>query len=124
MVDKIIPMNAEEQARYDCDAEKYPWLKTVTMTDGEMLSRLYRCYTEKFNPYLFFSSWRDHYLWVFIAKVKHFFETGENVVYDDDYLDGQADYLFIQIMEADGADSDTIEDVLCNRKNYTFKNKK
>ena len=104
-------MNEQEQALYDRDAIRYPWLKSITMTDDEMRIRLDQ----------YFDLWNLHYTWVYMAKIKYFLETGEYVLYDMGYLDGQADYIISQIMEADGADKDTIFDVLCRKKKYTFK---
>ena len=38
---KIIrDMNAEEQAFYDSDAKRHPWLKSITMTDDELRTLL------------------------------------------------------------------------------------
>lgn len=31
-------MTAEEQAYYDEDSKKFPWLKTITMSDDEFLA--------------------------------------------------------------------------------------
>lgn len=114
-------MNEQEQALYDRDAIRYPWLKSITMTDDEMRIRLDQYFYEGYTEKIFLDLWNLHYTWVYMAKIKYFLETGEYVLYDMGYLDGQADYIISQIMEADGADKDTIFDVLCRKKKYTFK---
>ena len=116
-------MNAEEQAFYDSDAKRHPWLKSITMTDDELRTLLDKYLPDGYSPFLFNPLWNRHYSWVFMAKIKYFLETGEFVLYDEAYLDGQADWILTQIMAGDGADGATIDDVLCGRKKYTFKNK-
>lgn len=115
-------MTVEEQALYDADAEKHPWLKNITMTDDEMCERIdhykYEGYTKE---RLFSHMFNHHYSWVYMAKFKHFLTTGEWVEYDSDYIDAQTEYVVMDIMIADEASEETIKAVMNGKKKYQFR---
>ena len=59
-------MTAEEQAYYDEDSKKFPWLKTITMSDDEFLACYERdlgkgiCHQKEENHWI--SSTRDFFM--------------------------------------------------------------
>lgn len=113
-------MTAQEQAFYDEDSKKFPWLKTITMSDDEFFACLERDRGKGITALLFHDFWNKHYSWVFLAVIKHFYETGEFVHYDWDYTDTQTEGLIQDIMKAWGADSQTENDVLDCKAKFDF----
>ena len=91
-------MTAEEQAYYDEDSKKFPWLKTITMSDDEFLACYERDLGKGMAAICFHSLWNKHYSWVCLAILKHFYETGEFVHYDWDYTDGQMEGIIQEIV--------------------------
>ena len=94
-------MTSEEQAYYDEESKKFPWLKGMAAI-------------------CFHSLWNKHYSWVCLAILKHFYETGEFVHYDWDYTDGQMEGTIQEIMKAWGADLQTENDVLDCKAKFDF----
>ena len=86
-------MTAEERSFYEEDGKKFPWLMTVHMSDDEFLACIERDRGKGFSALLFNDLWNKHYSWVFLAVLKHFYETGEFVHYDWDYTDSQTETL-------------------------------
>lgn len=121
MIDRV--MTKEEQAFFDADAQKHPWLKEATMTDSELRARLDGYFYDGYTDKLFTPAWNLHYDKVFAAKLKYFLSTGKYVFYDTDYIDGQTDWVVSQIMKREGADEDTITEVLNGNAAYKFKSK-
>ena len=113
-------MTAEEQAYYDEDSKKFPWLKTITMSDDEFLACYERDLGKGMAAICFHSLWNKHYSWVCLAILKHFYETGEFVHYDWDYTDGQMEGIIQEIMQAWGADLQTENDVLDCKAKFDF----
>jgi hypothetical protein len=113
-------MTAEEQALYDEDSNKFPWLKTITMSDDEFFACIERDKGKGIAALLFHHLWNRHYSWVFLAILKHFYETGEFIHYDWNYMDSQTEYLIQEIMLAWGADWQTIDDVLDGKAKFDF----
>ena len=72
-------MTADEQWFYDQDCKKFPWLKTVTMSDDEFVANIERDRGKGRAALWFDDLWNRHYSWVFLAVIKHFYETGEFV---------------------------------------------
>ena len=93
-------MTSEEQAYYDEESKKFPWLKTVTMSDDEFFACFERDLGKGMAAICFHSLWNKHYSWVCLAILKHFYETGEFVHYDWDYTDGQMEGTIQEIMKA------------------------
>ena len=81
-------MTAEEQAYYDEDSKKFPWLKTITMSDDEFLACYERDLGKGMAAICFHSLWNKHYSWVCLAILKHFYETGEFVHYSSSIMIG------------------------------------
>lgn len=113
-------MTADEQWFYDQDSKKFPWLKTVTMSDDEFVANIERDRGKGRAALWFDDLWNRHYSWVFLAVIKHFYETGEFVHYDWDYIDTQSECLIQEIMEAWGADDKTSDDVLDCKAKFDF----
>ena len=113
-------MTAEERSFYEEDGKKFPWLMTVHMSDDEFLACIERDRGKGFSALLFNDLWNKHYSWVFLAVLKHFYETGEFVHYDWDYTDSQTEFIILNIMEAWGADDDTINGVLDCKSKFDF----
>ena len=113
-------MTAEEQAYYDEDSKKFPWLKTITMSDDEFLACYERDLGKGMAAICFHSLWNKHYSWVCLAILKHFYETGEFVHYDWDYTDGQMEGIIQEIMQAWGADLQTENAVLDCKEKFDF----
>ena len=113
-------MTAQEQAFYDEDSKKFPWLKTITMSDDEFFACFERDKGKGITALLFHHLWNKHYSWVYLAVLKHFYETGEFVHYDWDYTDSQTEYLIQDIMEAWGADLQTEKNVLSCKSKFDF----
>ena len=68
----------------------------------------------------FHDLWNRHYSWVVLAKFKHFYETGELVHYDWDYVDIQTEATIQDILIAWGADRQTENDVLDGKAKFDF----
>ena len=113
-------MTAQERSFYEEDGKKFPWLMTIHMTDDEFLSCIERDRGKGMSALLFNHLWNKHYSWVFLAVLKHFYETGEFVHYDWDYTDSQTEFIIMNIMEAWGADDDTINGVLDCKSKFDF----
>ena len=113
-------MTAEEQAYYDEDSKKFPWLKTVTMSDDEFFACFERDLGKGSAALWFNHLWNKHYSWVFLAVLKHFYETGEFVHFDWDYTDSQTEGVLWDIMIAWGADLQTGGDVLSRKIRFDF----
>ena len=113
-------MTAEEQAYYDEDSKKFPWLKTITMSDDEFFACFERDLGKGSAALWFNHLWNKHYSWVFLAILKHFYETGEFVHFDWDYTDSQAEGVLWDIMIAWGADLQTGGDVLSRKIKFDF----
>ena len=113
-------MTAEEQAYYDEDSKKFPWLKTITMSDDEFFACFERDLGKGAAALWFNHLWNKHYSWVFLAILKHFYETGEFVHFDWDYTDSQSEGVLWDIMIAWGADLQTGGDVLSCRAKFDF----
>ena len=113
-------MTAEEQAYYDEESKKFPWLKNVTMSDDEFFVFLERDLGRGSAALMFNHLWNKHYSWVFLAILKHFYETGEYVHFDWDYTDGQSEYIILEIMKSWGADQQTMDDVLDCKAKFDF----
>lgn len=116
----FFPMSPSDKELYDNDSKSFPWLASIKMSDDEFLQCIERDLGKGTSALLFFHSWRKHYGWVFVAILKHFYETGEFVNYDYDYIDGQADYQVRCIMIAWGADADECNLVLDGKKRFDF----
>ena len=113
-------MTALERLLYEEDSKKFPWLKTINMSDDDLISNVDRdCGIGKAALW-FDHQWNKHYSWVFLAILKHFYETGEFVNYDWDYIDSQSECLIQDIMEAWGADTKTSNDVLDGKTKFDF----
>ena len=113
-------MTAEEQAYYDEESKKFPWLKTVTMSDDEFFACFERDLGKGSAALWFNHLWNKHYSWVFLAILKHFYETGEFVHFDWDYTDSQTEGVLWDIMTAWGADLQTGGDVLSRKIKFDF----
>ena len=113
-------MTAQERAFYEEDSKKFPWLKTIKMSDDEFLACFERDLGKGMAAIYFEHLWNRHYSWVVLAILKHFYETGEFVHYDWDYTDGQMESTIQQIMMAWGADRQTENDVLDCRSKFNF----
>ena len=113
-------MTAEEQAYYDEESKKFPWLKTVTMSDDEFFACFERDLGKGSAALWFNHLWNKHYSWVFLAILKHFYETGEFVHFDWDYTDSQTEGVLWDIMIAWGADLQTGSDVLSRKIKFDF----
>ena len=113
-------MNEHERELYEKEEERHPWMKTVTMTDDE--------FREAFDRDLGLGAtflhtirlYNDHWSWVWLCYMKHFYETGEFHSFDNGYFDGQNDWDLIRIMRAHGADNDTLNGVLCQKFPFKF----
>ena len=93
-------MTAEEQAYYDEESKKFPWLKTVTMSDDEFFACFERDLGKGSAALWFNHLWNKHYSWVFLAILKHFYETGEFVHFDWDYTDSQTEGVLSSLTSA------------------------
>lgn len=113
-------MTAEEQAFYDEDSKNFAWLKTIKMSDDEFFANIERDKGKGITALLFHDLWNRHYSWVYLAVLKHFYETGEFVHYDWDYTDTQTEGLIQEIMIAWGADHQTENDVLDCKAKFDF----
>lgn len=120
-MDQIIrEMNDQELRMYERECEERPWMKEVSMTDDEFRQRLDRDLGEGSAAKLFGNLYRDHWSWVCLAVFKYFYQTGEYKHLGEDYLDGQNDNVISHIMQAQAADSATVNDVLCGKKRFDF----
>lgn len=119
MVKLLREMNERERELYELEEERHPWMKTVKMTDDEFQELFDRDLGEGATLLHTLCSFRDHWKWVWLCYMKHFYETGEYHFFDHGYFDGQNDWDLIRIMRAHGADKDTINGVLC--KEFPFK---
>ena len=93
-------MTAGEQAFYDEDSKKFPWLKTITMSDDDFFACFERDLGKGETALWFHDIWNRHYSWVVLAKFKHFYETGAFVHYDWDYVDIQTEATIQDILIA------------------------
>ena len=113
-------MTAGEQAFYDEDSKKFPWLKTITMSDDDFYACFERDLGKGETALWFHDIWNRHYSWVVLAKFKHFYETGAFVHYDRDYVDIQTEATIQEILIAWGADRQTENDVLDGKAKFDF----
>ena len=119
MIDRV--MTSEEQESFDRDARRHAWLKEATMTDAELRARLDKYFYDGYTDKILSSGWRFHYDKVYSAKLKYFLSTGNYMFYDEGYIDGQSEYVISEIMKRDGADTETIDEVLNGKATYKFK---
>ncbi len=113
-------MTAEEQTLYDKESKTFPWLKTIKMSDDEFFECLERDMGKGTTALLFGDLFNKHYSWVFLAVLKHFYETGEFVQYDWNYIDAQTEGIIQEIMDAWGAERQTEMDVLIRNTKFDF----
>ena len=106
-------MTDAERSLYERECEKHPWMKEVRMSDDEVRQTFDRDLGEGSTDKQFARLYRDHWSWVCLAVLKHFYETGEFVILNEDYLDGQNENVVMHIMKSRGADWDTVKDVIC-----------
>jgi len=113
-------MTEQELISYEEDSKKFPWLKTIKMSDDKFELCLERDRGKGMTALLFHRLLNKHYSWVFLAIIKHFYQTGEFVNYDRDYMDSQTEFIIQGIMQAWGADHSVISDVLDGKAKFDF----
>ena len=80
----------------------HPWMATVKMSDKEFKVRFEQDLGDGAVGINFGSMYLDHWSWVCLDVIKHFYETGEFVETGSDYLDGQNENVIGSIVEAQG----------------------
>jgi len=96
------PMTKRERWMYNREKELHPWMATVMMTDREFKERFERDLGIGAVGIHFGSMYLDHWSWVCLDVMKHFYETGEFMETGSDYLDGQNEAVISSILKAQG----------------------
>ena len=96
------PMTKRERWMYEREKDLHLWMATVKMTDEEFRQRFEQDLGDGAVGINFGSMYLDHWSWVCLDVIKHFYETGEFVETGSDYLDGQNEYVISGIVEAQG----------------------
>lgn len=96
------PMTKRERWMYEHEKELHPWMATVKMTDEAFRKRFEHDLGIGAVGIHFGSMYLDHWSWVCLDVMKHFYETGEFVETGSDYLDGQNEAVISAIVEAQG----------------------
>ena len=96
------PMTKRERWMYEHEKSLRPWMATVKMTDKEFKERFEQDLGDGAVGINFGSMYLDHWSWVCLDVIKHFYETGEFVETGSDYLDGQNENVIGSIVEAQG----------------------
>ena len=111
-----------ERKFYEADCVKHPWLAEINLSDDEFRERIDGDMGEGYAARVFGDHlWKLHYSWVYLGIVKYFYQTGELKHYDADYMDAQTEGIVMEIMQARGADWDTVCNVLDCKTKYVFK---
>ena len=103
------PMTKRERWMYEREKDLHPWMATVKMTDEEFRQRFEQDLGDGAVGINFGSMYLDHWSWVCLDVIKHFYETGEFVETGSDYLDGQNEAVISAIVEAQGKTWDDVK---------------
>ena len=102
-------MTEKERLTFNHYRERHPWMATVKMTDEEFRQRFEQDLGDGAVGINFGSMYLDHWSWVCLDVIKHFYETGEFVETGSDYLDGQNENVIGSIVEAQGKTWDDVK---------------
>ena len=103
------PMTKRERWMYEREKSLHPWMATVKMSDKEFKVRFEQDLGDGAVGINFGSMYLDHWSWVCLDVMKHFYETGEFVETGSDYLDGQNENVIGSIVEAQGKTWDDVK---------------
>ena len=103
------PMTKRERWMYEREKSLHPWMETVKMSDKEFKVRFEQDLGDGAVGINFGSMYLDHWSWVCLDVIKHFYETGEFVETGSDYLDGQNENVIGSIVEAQGKTWDDVK---------------
>ena len=103
------PMTKRERWMYEREKSLHPWMATVKMSDKEFKVRFEQDLGDGAVGINFGSMYLDHWSWVCLDVIKHFYETGEFVETGSDYLDGQNENVIGSIVEAQGKTWDDVK---------------
>ena len=96
------PMNKRERWMYEREKGLHPWMATVKMSDKDFKERFERDLGDGAVGIHFGRLYLNHWSWVCLDVMKHFYETGEFVETGSNYLDGQNENVIGSIVEAQG----------------------
>lgn len=103
------PMTKRERWMYEREKSLHPWMETVKMSDKAFKERFEQDLGDGAVGIHFGSMYLDHWSWVCLDVMKHFYETGEFVETGSDYLDGQNAHVIGEIVEAQGKTWDDVK---------------
>lgn len=92
--------NADIALVYKHYVEEYPWLEAVRMTDAELQECLSRDTDEEEAHYWLHNDFNRPYNRICINILKSFYETGEQQLVDNNYINGQLDDVILRAQES------------------------